>query len=127
MNQTEAHAEIREQSRSAVSLAIARYAKEHPEARAAAEAWADPAVAKYLQLSADEISAEAARRLGQLAEWTQRVQREVPEAWEQDRVSSLQAELSLQSARTGHFETAAGGLHDFLVDVGAEVDELNEH
>jgi hypothetical protein len=127
MNRTDVHAEMRDQSRSAVSLAIARYAQEHPEAREAANAWADPAVATFLKLSAKEISTEASRRLGQLAEWTQRAQRDFPDVWEQDRVTSLQTELSLQSARTGNFQTAAGGLHDFLVDVGAKVDELNEH
>ncbi len=127
MNQVDLHAEMREQSRGAVSLAIARYAQEHPEAREAAEAWADPAVATFLKMSVNEISGEAARRLDQLAKWEERARKEFPQVWEQDRVNVLQAELSLQSARTGHYETAAGGLHDFLFDVGAQVEELDEH
>jgi hypothetical protein len=121
-----AHAEMREQSMSAVSLAIARYAKEHPAARAQAEAWADPAMPAFQAMSIEQISQEAARRLAQLSRWQQRA-RQNPELWEPDRVSYLQTELSLQSARTGNYGTAAGGLYDFLGSVGATVDELDEH
>lgn len=127
MNQAETHAEMREQSSSAVSLAIARYAREHPEALEAAEAWGDPAIAKFLKLSVAEISAEASRRLDQLERWEQRAKQDFPDVWEQDRVNVVQTELSLRSAKTGHFGTAMGGLHDFLRDVGAPAQELDIH
>jgi hypothetical protein len=127
MTEATAHAEMRQHASSGVSLAIARYAKEHAEARKEADAWADPTVKKFMRMSVDEISAEASRRLDQLEAWRERAQREFPEVWEQDRVAYLQTQLSLQSAKTGHFETATGGLHDFLVSVGAPVDELDEH
>lgn len=77
-------------------------------------------------MSVEEIESEASRRLELLARWETETRRHHPEVWESDRVRSLQAELSLQSAKTGHFGTAAGGLHDFLQDVGADVQELDE-
>ena len=126
-NGSAAHRDIREQSANAVSLAIARYAKEHPEARDQAENWADPAIKQFLAMSVQEIASEASRRLDRLAKWEAATRQNHPEVWESDRVRSLQAELSLQSAKTGHFGTAAGGLYDFLHDVGANVQELDEH
>lgn len=122
-----AHAAMREQSAHAVSLAIARYAKDHPEAREQAANWADPAIRRFLTMSVEEIANEASRRLDWLAQWEADTRQNHPEVWESDRVRSLQAELSLQSAKTGHFGTAAGGLYDFLQDVGADVQELDEH
>lgn len=126
LRKTAKQAEMGEQRATALSLAIARYGKEHAEAASQANEWGDPLMPRIARLSVQQISDEATRRLAQLKQWRKAVESEYPDVWDRGRVAYLQTELTLQSARTGHYETAAGGLVDFLREVGAEVDELDE-
>ena len=98
-----------------LSLAVARYLKDHPDAVAKAGAWLDDDARVWMARSVDEIGAEATEGL------------EALEEGEIDRVDYLQAQLNFQSARSGSFATASGSLTDFLVDMGEDVDVLDEH
>ena len=98
-----------------LSLAVARYLKDHPDAVEKAGAWLDDEAREWMARPVDAIRAEATRGL------------EALEEGEMDRVELLQAQLNFQSARSGSFATASGSLVDFLTDMGEEVDVLDEH
>jgi hypothetical protein len=102
------------------ALAVARYLTDHPGA--AAQAWRDDAVERWLREPAAAIAAEADRGLAALEAWRE----DSPEEWESGRVDYLQAQLNFQSARSGSFATASGALVDFLVEMGEDVDVLDE-
>ncbi|MGH2367278.1 MAG: hypothetical protein ACRDI2_03685 [Chloroflexota bacterium] len=120
-------AALREQATGALALAIARYLLEHPEAAAAAQDWLDPMVEKWRSRSVGELAVEASQRLKRLDHWKERTQAEQPEVWNIGRTDYAYAKLTLQSARSGSFQTATGSLYDFLTSVGAPVDELDIH
>ena len=110
-----------------LSLAVARYLKDRPEAIQKAGAWLDDEARAWMPRSFDEIGAEATKGLEALEEWAEEVRDDAPEEWEKGRVDYLQAQLNFQSARSGSFATAAGSLIDFLVDMGEDVEVLDEH
>jgi hypothetical protein len=114
-------AEIGEQAIMALALATARYFKEHPEVAAEANGWSNATVEAWQAREISEIVDEAAARLEQLAKWEEEVKENYPHIWESYRVDFLNTQLTLQSARTGSYETAAGSLYDFLTTVGAPV------
>lgn len=116
-----------ELGRGALTLAVARYLKDHPDAEARVEDWVDESVESWLAKPVSEIQAEATRRLDQLEAWAKQAQREKPDIWEQERITYAHAKLALQSARSGAFGTAAGSLHDFLAAAGARTEILDIH
>ena len=116
---------IRTLAAGSLSLAVARYLHDVPEARERANpVWLDAEVERWNARPAEEIAAEAAHRLEVLDEWEREVQAVDPELWEERRVDALHARFNLQSAGSGSFASAAGALVDFLREVGAEPDTL---
>jgi hypothetical protein len=110
----------------ALTLAVARYLDDHPDAvEKAGPIWADEDVEEWRGRSAEEIGAEATQRLEQLEQWVEDAQEQDPELYETRRIDSVHARMALQSARSGAFGTAAGPLADFLRQVGAEPDTLH--
>ncbi|MDP9294057.1 MAG: hypothetical protein M3O90_06495 [Actinomycetota bacterium] len=119
--------EIAEQLAGSLALAVARYLQEHPDAVSDAGVWLDREVEARMTQPLESLGEEATERLEALEEWKERAQDEDPSAWETGRVDYLQAQLNLQSARSGSFATASGSLADFLMAVGEQVDVLDEH
>jgi hypothetical protein len=119
--------EIQEQLAASLALAVARYLRDHPDAVSDAGVWVDREVEARMAQPVEALQEEAAERLEALEDWKERAQDENPAVWETGRVDYLQAQLHLQSARSGSFATASGSLADFLMSVGEEVDVLDEH
>jgi hypothetical protein len=119
--------EIQEQLAASLGLAVARHLKDHPDAVSDAGVWLDRGVEARMAQPVEALGEEATERLEALEDWKERAQDEDPAAWETSRVYYLQAQLNLQSARSGSFATASGSLADFLMAVGEEVDVLDEH
>jgi len=88
--------------------------------------WLDDDERSLLTDSAAELEAKASDELDSLERWVTHA-REDREQWETVRVSAVQARLTLQSARTGSFESATGPLADFLRDVGETPQALDIH
>lgn len=123
---SELEEEIRVLAGSSLSLAVARFVHDRPEARdRAAPVWLDTDTEAWSARSTEEIEREAAHRLDVLEAWEREVQDDDPELAETRRIDALHARLNLQSARSGAFGTAAGPLRDFLRSVGEEPDALN--
>lgn len=120
-------AEIRELSSRALSLAVARYLSDDPNAVPRAGTWLDGEADRWRQRDTDEIAAEATRLLDRLESWQERIAEERPELSETRRIDYLNAKLALQSARSGSFVTAAGPLNDFLKSVGTPAERLDIH
>jgi hypothetical protein len=127
VERAEVEAELKELRDRALSLAVARYLHDDPNAEGRAGVWLDATAREWRSRSEDEIGAEATRLLERLDAWQERAQAEAPEVWETRRVDANHARLNLQSARSGSFRTAAGPLADFLRGVGAAVDTLDIH
>lgn len=119
--------EIQDQLAASLRLAVARYLKDHPDAVSDAGVWVDADVEASMAQPLEALQQEATERLEALEDWKERTQDEDPAEWETGRVSYLQAQLNLQSARSGSFATASGSLVDFLSSMGEEVDVLDEH
>ncbi|MGD8805582.1 MAG: hypothetical protein PVH65_07010 [Chloroflexota bacterium] len=115
---------VEEQLGAALTLGIARYIQENPEARAAAGEWLDEEVEAWIARPTTDIKEEATSRLDALETWETRAKDRYPEAWESDRLTYVHAKLTLQGARSGSFDTATGSFRDFLLDVGAAPDDL---
>ncbi|SRR5712691_4727620 len=113
--------EIRAQLRASLALAIARYLKEHPDAKERAGSWVRPDVEEWLDKPVEEIAAEASRRHEALDRWSERAKADAPDLWETRRVDFLHARKNLDSAESGNFQSGAGSLYDFLSDVGEQV------
>ena len=120
-------AEIRELSSRALSLAVARYLSDDPNAVPRAGTWLDGEADRWRQRDAEDIAAEATRLLDRLESWQERIAEERPELSETRRIDYLNAKLALQSARSGSFATAAGPLNDFLKSVGTPAERLDIH
>jgi hypothetical protein len=120
-------AEIREFSSRALSLAVARYLSDDPNAVPRAGMWLDSNADLWRRRPADEIAAEATRLLDLLESWQERISEERPELFETRRIDYLNAKLTLQSARSGSFATGAGSLNDFLAAVGTPGERLDIH
>ena len=118
---------VREQEVAALALAIARYLLEHPASPPAAARWVDPLIDAKRALGVEGIKAEASRRLSELDTWEQQSQAVFPDVYRAHRRGAQHARLALQSARSGSFATASGSLHDFLVDAGEPVQQLDFH
>jgi hypothetical protein len=116
-----------ELGRGALSLAVARYLKDHPDAEKGVEDWLDESVESWRRKSVSEMQAEATRRLDNLEKWAKQAQQDGPTTWEQERITYAHAKLALQSARSGAFGTAAGSLNDFLKAAGARPQSLDIH
>ncbi len=122
-----AAAAVREQAVVALALAIARYMTDHPAPSPAVQRWIDPLIEARRALGLEGIKAEASRRLSELDAWEQRSQAVFPDVYRAHRLQAQHARLALQSARSGSFASASGSLHDFLVDAGEPVQELDFH
>ncbi len=122
----EAHATIGDLAEQALALAIARYLHDHPEAAGTAATWMSSDVDAWRKRSTADIAQHASDRLEDLERWRASVQSD-SDAWNADRVNYVHAKLTLQSARSGSFQTAAGSLFDFLREVGASTEELDIH
>ncbi len=122
----EAHATIGDLAQQALALAIARYLHDHPEAAGTAATWMSSDVDAWRKRSTADIAQRASDRLEDLENWRASVQSD-SDAWNADRVNYVHAKLTLQSARSGSFQTAAGSLFDFLREVGASTEELDIH
>jgi len=117
--------EIRQLSRESITMAVARYIKDHPDVTEIALNWLDGRDAsKWLAMSKAELEAEASQRLEQLERWEKFAQKYHPDVWENYRIRSLHIELSFGAAYSGIFRTAMGSLAYFLDAVGADYDEL---
>lgn len=122
---SELEAQIDVLASGALSLAVARYLHDHPEAaQKVNSAWIDDEVERWRTRDADEIGDEATHRLEVLEPWVEEAQREDPELFETRRLDSVHARMALQSARSGAFGTAAGPLADFLTEAGEQPDTL---
>jgi len=124
---SEANVAIDDIAQGAMMLAVARYLHDHPDAAASATTWLDDDIESWRQRPTADIADEASKRLEALERWRSHTQTSDREAWESDRTTYAHAKLTLQSARSGSFETAAGSLVDFLRDVGAPTEELDIH
>jgi hypothetical protein len=124
---SEAKVSIDGLAQGALMLAVARYLHDHPDAATSATTWLDRDVESWRQRPTADIADEATKRLEALEGWRSRTEASDRASWESDRTTYAHASLTLQSARSGSFETAAGSLLDFLRDVGAPADELDIH
>jgi hypothetical protein len=115
---------VQEQLRAALTLGIARYIKDNPEAREAAAEWLDDGVEDWAARPTAEIQAEVTGRLEELEAWGEGAQSDYPEVWESERLTYVHAKLTMQAAHSGSFDTATGSFRDFLFDVGAAPDDL---
>ena len=116
--------DIRRELDCSLTLGVARYLKEHPEAEARGSSWRNADVDRWLARSSDEIADEARRRLEELDRLRERAAEDAA-GWESARIDYLNARLNLENVASGAFLGAAGGLHDFLRDVGAEVSSFD--
>jgi hypothetical protein len=112
---------IRAAARDALRLGVARYLTDHPGVEAG-EPWVRDEVVAWRDRGAEAIAAEAERRLAELEDWRRAAER--TSVWQTRSVEYNHARMTLQSARTGSFGSAAGPFVDFLRDVGEPVDEL---
>ncbi len=117
-------AEIYEQAISSLSMAIARYAKQHLDVADQAKDWLEPTNQRWLTLSIAEIQDEASQRLQKLERWHKWAKTDHANIWRAYRLKFIHSKFNLQSARSGCFKTAVGSLADFLHSVGAEFDQL---
>jgi hypothetical protein len=118
---------VREQAVAALALAIARYLASHPAPSPAAMRWIDPLIDAKRALGLEGIEREASRRLSELEAWESQSQAVFPDVYRAYRRDAQHARLALQSARSGSFASASGALHDFLVDAGEPVQQLDFH
>jgi hypothetical protein len=108
--------------RQALTLAVARYLRDHPEAHGGGRT--DAAVTRWLAAPPTALETEASRLIDDLKQLGEELQKEHPDLWEDHRLGVVQAELELSSARTGSFEAATGSLADFLTAAGARFRKL---
>lgn len=120
-------AEIYEQAISSLSMAIARYAKQHLDVALKARDWLEPTNQRWLKLSIAELQDEASQRLQKLEMWHKWAKADHANLWQAYRLQFIHTKFNLQSARSGCFSTAVGSLADFLHSVGAEFDKLHIH
>lgn len=113
-------AEVRHLDRESLSMAIARYLKDHPADLNTTSVWVDPTVRDWLVKPLKEISAGAADRLKKLETWALQAQIDFPDVWKMCRLKYQRVHMALTSARTGDFQSASGNLYDFLCDLGFE-------
>ncbi|MEA2758069.1 MAG: hypothetical protein QOH65_682 [Methylobacteriaceae bacterium] len=111
----------------ALSLAIARYLADHPEAADAAADWKTAAVERWREKPLKELQDAATKRLALLDELEARIESEHPGLWEPLRLAFLHSKMNLQSARSGSFGTASGSLYSFLSALGVAVDNFDFH
>jgi len=123
--------DLRDRSRAllqrSLSLAVARYLHDHPDAPPAAQGWLEGDDRSLVEGAVEDISGQATARLGELDALQQAFAGAGPELREERRVDLAHARLNLQSARSGSFGTAAGMLRDFLVDAGESPDDFSIH
>lgn len=120
-------AEIYEQSISSLSMAIARYAKQHPDVADEAREWLDPTNQLLLSISILELQCEASKRLEQLNRWQKWAKADHRTIWQAYRLKFIHSRFNLKSVKSGCFSTAMGSLADFLDSVGAEFDKPYLH
>jgi hypothetical protein len=115
--------------RHALSLAIARYLLDHPDAAQSGklDTWINPTVSTWRARSRDELTAEAEATLEQVQRLQDEIAASTPALWNQLRASFLRTRMALGSARTGSFETAAGPLADFLRAAGETPAPMDFH
>jgi hypothetical protein len=111
----------------ALSLAIARYLKDHPEAADAAADWKTATVERCREKPLKELQEAATKRLARLDELEAQIEAGQPGLWELLRLAFLHARMNLQSARSGSFGTASGSLYSFLSKLGVPVDNFDIH
>lgn len=110
-----------------LSLAIARYLKDHPEAAHAAAGWKTATVQRWMEKPLYELQDAATKRLARLEELEVQIKSEHLGIWESLRLAFLHARLNLQSSRSGSFGTASGSLYSFLFALGVPVDNFDIH
>jgi hypothetical protein len=110
-----------------LSLVIARYLTDHPEAADAAADWKTATVERWRQNPLKELQDAATERLARLDELEAQIKSEHPGLRESLRLAFLHARLNLQSARSGSFATASGSLYSFLSKLGVAVDNFDIH
>ena len=117
--------EIRQLEHDSITMAVARYIKDHPEVTQIALNWLGGRDAsKWLAMPKAELAVEAQQRLEQLKRWDKFAQKNHPDVWDNYRIRSLHIQLGFGAAKTGLFQTAMGSLAYFLYAVGADYDEL---
>ena len=120
-------AEIYEQSISSLSMAIARYTKQHPDVADEAREWLDPTNERWLSISIPELQCEASKRLEQLNRWQKWAKADHRPIWQAYRLKFIHSRFNLKSVKSGCFSTAMGSLADFLDSVGAKFDKPYLH
>jgi hypothetical protein len=110
-----------------LSLAVARYLNDHPEAADAAAGWKTAGVERWMAKPLGEIQDAATERLARLDQLEARIKSEHPGVWDSLRVQFVHTTLNLQSARSGSFATASGSLYSFLSGLGVPVDDFDIH
>jgi hypothetical protein len=120
-------AEVEASAADSLSLAIARYLIDHPEATSTAADWKTTTVERWMGKPLKDLQDEATKRLSRLDELEQQIKSENPDLWEPLRIEFVHTKLNLQSARSGSFHTASGSLYDFLSALGAAVDNFDIH
>jgi hypothetical protein len=111
-------AQIRLLAADSLSLAVARYLLDHPEALSNAKAWVNAEVRAFLLLPPAGMQARAADMLAALDSACRQAQGEFPAVWSGLQHHWAHSRLDLESAASGNYSRAAGSLHDFLLSVG---------
>ncbi|HET7865674.1 MAG TPA: hypothetical protein VFL86_14825 [Burkholderiaceae bacterium] len=101
-----------------LSLAVARYLLDHPDALSNAKAWVNAEVQAFLLLPPGGMQARAAEMLAALDSACRQAQEEFPAVWGGLQHHWAHSRLDLESAASGNYAHAAGSLLDFLRSVG---------
>lgn len=120
-------AEVEALAADSLSLAIARYLIDHPQATSTAGDWKTTTVERWMEKMPEGLQDEATKRLARLDELEQQIKSERPELWEPLRIEFVHTRFNLQSARSGFFGTASGSLYGFLSALGVAVDNFDIH
>ena len=121
-------AELQRLSRDALNLSIARFLSSHAGTLDAEklERWLTQPVQELRALSGQELTLQADALARALASWKQSVTRDFPTEWAKHRESYGQTQSAIDAAKSGSFDTASGGLLEFLRDAGQEPDSMAE-
>lgn len=116
-------AEIEGLTQDSLALAAARFGADHEQAQSLSRAWSEYHP-DWSARDTDFYVTESGRLRATLTSVRDRLRDVAPEALGTTLPDLLRVEMTLNSAETGVFATAAGSLADFLRDAGAEFDEL---
>jgi hypothetical protein len=110
----------------AMTLAIARYLLDHPGVAGRVARWVDAGVKRRIAAGHDALRAEVAQMRQRVDALAHEIAAD-PRLAEAHRLDLLHIRMSLGSAESGSFDTAAGPMLDFLREAGATPASLDVH